>query len=272
MIIGITGARGNLGSSFIKKYKNIHQFNIFKGDISKKKHIDDWLKNSKIDCLIHAAGVVAINEVNRNKKKAYNINVNGTKKLVNSINKYSKKIYFVFLSSAHVYEIKKNKAKETEKLKPISAYGHQKILSEKYIKNNLINKFSILRVFSFTSPKQKKSFFIPAKLKKIKSNKNEIHREIKYLQKRDFIHIEDLCEVLNFFITNQKVGIFNVGSGNAINLYKIISYFCKKFKKKLIYDRHLGQNLNLIPNISKLKRAGFKKKFKKINKILSDFI
>ena len=45
---GITGYKGNLGKTFLKINKNFHYIK-FKGDISKKKDINFWLKNNHFD-------------------------------------------------------------------------------------------------------------------------------------------------------------------------------------------------------------------------------
>ena len=43
--IGITGASGVLGSELQKKIKK--NLIIFKGDLTKKKDVYDWIKNNK---------------------------------------------------------------------------------------------------------------------------------------------------------------------------------------------------------------------------------
>ena len=41
--IGLTGATGSLGKILIKNNKN-YQINIFKGDITNKNDVFDWIK------------------------------------------------------------------------------------------------------------------------------------------------------------------------------------------------------------------------------------
>ena len=66
-IIGITGARGALGSHLIRKYKTQVSFRIYKNKIENKKEFKSWLnKNSDIQYFIHLAGISSIEKTNRN--------------------------------------------------------------------------------------------------------------------------------------------------------------------------------------------------------------
>ena len=56
---GITGSKGNLGKTFVKNSK-IFKFIKFKGDISKKKDVNRWIKNNEFDLIIHFAAIVPI--------------------------------------------------------------------------------------------------------------------------------------------------------------------------------------------------------------------
>ena len=68
-IIGITGARGALGSQFINKYKNKFHFRIYKDKIEDKKKFYLWLKkNIDIEYFIHLAALSSIRETDKNQK------------------------------------------------------------------------------------------------------------------------------------------------------------------------------------------------------------
>ena len=79
--IGITGSTGSLGKAIIYSNKNL-KFIPYKGDIRSKLKLKKWFQNNKLDCVLHLAAVVPIKEVNRNKKKAMDVNYFGTKNLV----------------------------------------------------------------------------------------------------------------------------------------------------------------------------------------------
>ncbi len=273
--IGITGSNGVFGKKFINLYKSNYIFYKFDGDITSKNDVIKWLNSKNFDCIIHAAAKVPIKYVNDNYKYSLKVNFLGTKNLFNNLLLLKKKCFFIFLSTAQVYPFSKKPITENLKIKPISKYGKTKYLAEKYLlskKNNLLG-LSILRIFSYTDKKQSKEFFIPSIVNKIKYSKDYFVTD-KLYQKRDFIHINDLCRFINHVIKYKLKGIINVGSGKSYQLNYIIKYFCKKFNKKIILNKKIlkrKRNQDLYPNISRLKKSGFKFKYN-IKNILDDFI
>ena len=99
--ICITGSTGSLGKAIIHSNKNL-KFIPYKGDIRSKLKLKEWFQNNKLDCVLHLAAVVPIKEVNRNKKKAMDVNYFGTKNLVDLALK-NKISWFFFASTSHVY-------------------------------------------------------------------------------------------------------------------------------------------------------------------------
>jgi nucleoside-diphosphate-sugar epimerase len=99
---GITGGTGSIGSVFTKKTSGF-KFIKFHGDITNKKSVDSWVKKNSFDLIIHLAALVPIKLVNKNIKKAYNVNLNGTRNLINSILKFKVSLkWFFFASTSHV--------------------------------------------------------------------------------------------------------------------------------------------------------------------------
>ena len=274
--IGITGGYGNFGSHLIKKYKKKYKFNVFKGDLRKKNNIDKWISNSNFKIIIHAAAIVEVKKVILNSKKAFDVNVNGTKNLVNSIKIFKKKVKFIYLSSAQVYNFKKDRISEKYKTNPRSIYGKQKLCAENFLQKEFKNikdfQLSILRIFSFTSLKQNNLYVVPSIYNKIKNNRNGIFKTEKFFQKRDFLHINDLCCAIEMFIKRNMYGIYNVGSGIGTPIDFIIKYFAKKFSVSILYTKYdtTLKKKNLISNISKIKKNGFIVRHQ-INDILADF-
>ena len=125
---GITGHTGSLGKVIIKSTKNI-KYIYFKDDVRNKKKVIEWINNNNFMALIHLAAIVPIKIVNKNKKKAYKVNYQGTKNIVDGIKKTNLK-WFFFASTSHVYKSNKKKISENSIIQPISYYGKTKYLSE----------------------------------------------------------------------------------------------------------------------------------------------
>ena len=275
--IAITGHTGVIGSEFVARFKNnvILKCDV---DISNKKQVYKWIKNNQFEIFIHFAAIVPVNQVDRNKKKAYSVNFLGTKYLVDALLKYKKKnnIFFFFSSTSHVYKPtdKKVKINENFKIKPISFYGNIKSLAEKYIINQLSStniNFCIGRIFSFTHFKQKEEYFVPMVFKKILNKKEKEISFSRVNTLRDFIHIDDLLNSIKILINKKITGVVNIGSGFSTDLRIIIFKVLKitKSKKNILIENKKIKS-NLIADISLLKKLGFKPKFT-IDDILKKF-
>ena len=254
---GITGSSGNLGKNFLKVNKNFIYIK-FKGNISNKKQVYQWIKKNKFDILIHFAALVSTLKVNSNYKKAFNTNVNGTKYLVDAVIKHKKNISWIFFSStSHIYPFQKKKIKETFMLNPVSKYGKTKLAAENYFRKKLkkanIN-FCVGRIFSIFDNKGE-GFFTPSLIKKFKSNrKNLVLENINHY--RDFLSTEQISKIIFFLWKKKYVGTINIGSGEKTNLKSVAKIFANKSNKKITF-RYNKPTYHLA-DISKLKKLGYK--------------
>tara|TARA_Y100001958_G_scaffold155565_1_gene146465 strand:+ start:60 stop:617 length:558 start_codon:yes stop_codon:yes gene_type:complete len=170
--IGITGGNGSLGKVLISSYNKVKFFK-FKSDIRNKQKIFEWVKKNNFNAIIHLAAVVPIKTVNKDRKKAYNVNFIGTKNIVDVVAK-SEVGWFFFSSTSHVYSSSKKKISESFKKKPISFYGKTKLLAENYIIKKLHKSkknYCIGRIFSTSNINQKKNYLVPDLIQKIRKEK-----------------------------------------------------------------------------------------------------
>jgi nucleoside-diphosphate-sugar epimerase len=116
-------------------------------------------------------------------------------------------------------------------------------------------KYCIGRIFSYSSPSQKKSYLIPSLINKIKESKNKsvIFKNLSHY--RDFSSLKSICRAINTLRKNKSTGIYNIGSGKFFLLEDIAKYICKKFNKKFIFKQN--KKTFLIGNINKLNKLGF---------------
>lgn len=129
----------------IKKTKYI------KGDIRNKKPIENAIKNQQF--VVHAAAALPIL---REKKLIFDININGTKNVLEASLKNKVK-RFIFISTTAVYGVPRHLPEaETNPLDPIGYYGESKVIAEKlcleYFKKGL--SLNILRPKSFLGPER----------------------------------------------------------------------------------------------------------------------
>ena len=265
--IGLTGSTGSLGKVILKNNKNI-KFKCFRGDITKRSEVLNWVNKNDINILIHLAAIVPIKEVNKNRKKAKQVNYLGTKHIVDACIK--KKIkWFFFSSTSHVYKSSNKKITEKFLKKPISYYGKTKLLAEKYIIKHLEksdSKYCIGRIFSTTNKNQKTNYLVPDLKKKIKQSKKRITL-YNLNHYRDFISMQDISKII-FCLYNVKFkGVVNIATGRAIYLKDIATHICKHYKKKIEFKDNIKKTY-LVANINKLKKIYKKNLVKSLDKMI----
>ena len=271
---GITGSSGVLGKKLIKI--NNFKFLKFKGDISNKNDVDQWIKKNKFDLIIHLAAIVPTNIVEKNYKLANKVNYQGTVNLVKSIKKYNINLkWFFFASTSHVYLSKNKKSflKESSVKKPYSLYGKTKLKAENFIKKNFNGTYKscIGRIFSFTDKNQSNNFLIPAIIKKIKNAKNKklIFNNLHHY--RDFISTDDICSAIIHLWKKKAVGEYNIASGQKIYLETLVKLICKKYNLKCVVTKDNSKKTYLLANINKIRKLGWKPR-KNINLIIKDYL
>jgi nucleoside-diphosphate-sugar epimerase len=267
---GITGHTGVLGKELIKKKNNL-KFIKFKGDITKKKDIKNWLQNNSIDIVIHLAAVVPTNIVKKRFNYANKVNYTGTKLLIDEIINYKKIKWFFYSSTSHVYKFSKKKISENNPTKPSTKYGLTKLRGENYIQKKLSKKipFCIGRIFSFTGVNQKKNYVIPSIINKAKLNKKIIYfNNTNHI--RDFLSIDDVCRAIRILINKRSTGIYNIGSGKKILISDIIKLVFTKYKKKYLI-KNTSKQTCLVSDISKIKKLNWYPK-KNIESILKELL
>ena len=255
----ITGSNGVLGRKLKKELP--YKFYEFKKDIRNIKSVEAWVLKKDFDIVIHLAALVSVDKVNKNYKKAYDVNVKGTLNLFNSIiKKKNKPKWFFFASTSHVYKptTKLTKICETNKVNPQNKYGRTKLIAEKYLKKlskNYPIKICIGRIFSFTDKKQKPPYVIPSIIKKIQFQKKTI--PLKNLNNfRDFLSTKDIISAIDTLRKKKTFGVYNIGSGISFDLRNIAKIFSKKYRKELNFE-NLPKPSFLISNNKKIKKLGW---------------
>lgn len=239
---------------------------FFNGDIRDRKIINKIFKysrdiNSSIDAVIHFAGLKSIIESTQNPQMYWNVNVNGTKVLVDSMDKNNCKT-IIFSSSATVYGNAKEKIiDEFCEINPINTYGKTKANAEKILFEKYCNSkgWRVINLRYFNPIGAHKSYLIGELPNKNATNlfpficKAAI-KEIQYLKIygkdwdtkdgtciRDFIHILDIASghlaALNYLIKQETIyKSINLGTARGTSLMELVSIFEKVTEKKIQYS------------------------------------
>ena len=252
MNILITGANGFLGRALIKRLKREKNFNIFGlvrqkccldidyaiVDLTSTDEVEDIFKRHRFDVIFHFAAVTEHDKIVNDKYRTLDINLNGTRNILQSFNKYCKDALFIYSSSGKVYG-NTNELPITEQalVRPINVLGKVKSITEKIIDFYAVpyNKYVIMRIFNVYGISQKSTFVIPVIMNQLKEGKDITLGNI--TDKRDYLNIEDLTEAFYKIILakdNLKTEeIINIGSGTALSVRDILDEFEKCLNIKI---------------------------------------
>ena len=268
------------------KYPDIEKRLFFyKGDIRDESFLKDiflkfYSNNSKINSVIHFAGLKSVSESVSMPLSYWSMNVCGSVSLFKVMNSFDCN-EIVFSSTANVYDPSfKNKLNEKAPLKPINPYGQskltvEKILQDLYESNPNKWKIAILRYFNpigahFTGEIGEDPIFYPSNLFPLLNYVGL--KKISFLQIfgndwptrdgtgiRDFIHVMDLSRAhlaaLNYIKKNKpQIDIFNIGTGKGTTVLELIKVFESVNKCQINYEissRRHGDISQSIADISK---------------------
>ncbi len=247
LIIGASGFVGPvLSREIAKRYPNVEIFGTYYIhqevdrigdvkpyylDISDKKNVDAILYEIQPDWIIHLAAQSSARISWENPSLTFQINVNGTINLLESIKEFSNKSRILLVGSSEEYGIVDEKPiDENRTLRPMNPYGVSKMTQEElgrlYVKvHNLDIVFT--RSFNHIGPGQEPVFVIPDWCKQIAEiERGEIPPVINVGNlsvKRDFSHVSDVVNSYIDLLEKGETGAYyNVGSGIVSTLKEIL--------------------------------------------------
>ena len=257
----------------IKKIKNKLKF--IKGDIRNINHLNKSFK--KVDAVIHLAYINGTKNFYEEPVKILDIAVKGIINVIDCCIKNNvKELYLA--SSSEVYQTpNKIPTDENEPLKvpdvfnPRFSYGGGKIISELmgiHYGKKFFKKLVIFRPHNVYGPNMGYDHVVPefiTRLMKMKKNNKNFEIQGSGNETRSFIYIDDFISAFDLIIKKGKhLNIYNIGTLEKIKISRLAKIISSFFNKKIILKRkniRKGSAKNRTPNINKLKKLGFKRKF-----------
>lgn len=150
MNILLTGTTGILGKEIKKIFPDCIAPTHEQLDIQNKDEVFDFIKENKIDAIIHTAAITSIRRCEDDKKLAWRINIEGTRNLVNALEQIDGG-YFVYVSTACVFRGDEEMYSEDSIPHPINFYGFTKVVGESIVQS--FSNFLVIRT-NFTGKKE----------------------------------------------------------------------------------------------------------------------
>ena len=261
-------SRGSINK--IKEFKK--KINFIKGDIRNKNDLNKALK--KTDAVVHLAYVNGTKTFYTEPIKILEIAVKGILNVIECcIENNIKELYLA--SSSEVYQTpNKIPTAENESLKipdifnPRYSYGGGKILTElmgvhygkKYFK-----KLVIFRPHNVYGPDMGNDHVVPELINRFKNIGNKKFNILGSDEEtRSFIYIDDFIDAFDLIVRKGKhLNIYNIGTSEKVKIKELAFLISKFFNKKILFNKKKiakGSTKNRCPDITKIKKLGFKKK------------
>ena len=255
----ITGSNGFFGTNFIKKHNKkfkkivgiskskskikLRNYKHYQLDINNHKKLRRVFINEKPNIVILTASNSIVSNSEKNPNITLKTNVFSQVHIFDIIRSLDKDIVIISVESILLYGNQKNKKiklKENIQPQPTNTYQYSKYLlsrlSELY-RNQFNLKIYSLRPASLFGPNDLKlSRIIPKNIKNMLSNKNPIVYSGLSNLKREFLFIEDFCDIVQNIIKYRKripPDIYNIGSGNIYSLKELLKIIINKINPKL---------------------------------------
>ncbi|XRG77797.1 dTDP-4-dehydrorhamnose reductase [Rossellomorea sp. GAMAL-10_SWC] len=146
MKVLVTGYGGQLGYDVVQECER-HALHV-KGcgrqelDITKRESVFSIVDSYKPDVIIHCAAYTAVDKAEDDKENCWNVNVEGTRSLVEAAKKHHSK--FIYISTDYVFNGKGERPfNEGDQPDPIGYYGLTKYEGEKVVQSFIENYFII---------------------------------------------------------------------------------------------------------------------------------
>ena len=217
----VTGVNGQLGYDVLKELKEQGYQDVLaptreEMDITKKDVVQDIVLNYRPDVIFHCAAYTAVDKAEEEKEKCYDINVNGTKYLVECAREIGAKI--IYISTDYVFDGTKDGIYEVDdKTSPVNYYGETKWLGEEVVRgyeNHIITRISW--VFGIHGKN-----FVRTMLK-LAETKTELG--VVSDQVGSPTYTEDLAKVLIKMGLSEKVGTYHVTNEGYCSWYEFAKY------------------------------------------------
>jgi len=273
----ITGSGGFVGGNLKKYFKD--KYNLltprsFELDCVDKNAVKEYFEQNKIDFVIHCGTVGGARGV-QDKDTTIEDNLKMVENILSSKQDDTKIILFgsgaMYGKSRPLHKVKESTIGDFE---PLDLYGKSKMIIAEKIKNR--KDVLCLNIFACYGYNEKSSRFPTYALtQNLKHEKIEINQNVIF----DYLFIEDLCRIVEYFLENEPKfeNIINVTPTKSVSLLEIakivneISDFKSEItiKAETMGNEYTGDNSRLLEEIPDFKFTDMKSGLKALYQYIS---
>ncbi|MCK5698767.1 MAG: GDP-mannose 4,6-dehydratase [Candidatus Aenigmarchaeota archaeon] len=216
--------------SFMPVCTDTKRLDIVKGDVRDEKILDEVL--SGITTVYHLAAVVGVDRVISMPQETWDVEVNGTKMLIEKCIQHKVKRFFLASSSECYGEYSPGSLpmKESDYIMPNTNYGKAKYECEKVCEQyNRGGNISCVaaRYFNVYGKLQSFNGYVIPNMVVQALNNEPIKIYGHGDQLRDFMYIDDTVDATIKLTESELTGVYNIGSGKCMSIKSIAETIIK---------------------------------------------
>ncbi len=256
-VILVTGGAGFIGSHLVDRLSAAgHRVSVI-DDLSRGRrewiHPDAELHEADIrdsaalrravtavapEVVVHLAAMHFIPAVEGAPELAHDVNVNGTRSLLDAVMEQAPKL-LLLASTAAVYPDSRGPIEETCPPAPIDVYGETKLAAERLVgefARQVGTRCVIARVFNVIGPRETNLHVVPELIGQLRSGARTI-RLGDLRPRRDYTDVRDVAAAFHALVDHSSggAGIVNVGSGRSWSVGELVD----------ACERVLGRSVNV---------------------------
>lgn len=237
MKVLITGVGGQLGTKIYaaSEHENYGTYfgdvpkpdeNLFQLNLLEREKVLSLIKQIKPEWVIHCAGATDVDWCEREKKAAWDVNVEATRNVVDACRQISAGI--TYISTSFVFDGSKEIYYENDTPNPINNYGMTKLEGEKIVQTSDL-PFTITRTDQLYGwvGKGKKQNFVVKLLDVLRRGENMEVFEDWY---NNPTLIDNLVEAVLKLLKGNELGIYHATGSTFINRYEWSLIIAEKFR------------------------------------------
>lgn len=197
-------------------------------DIRDKDAVRGVLESTSPSIIIHLAALHYIPYCNENPEETFDVNVVGTRNVLDGARDLATLERVVYASTAAVYPPREDPHSEVDETNPMDIYGRTKLVGE-----DLVRLFATetgvscvtTRLFNIYGPGETNPHLIPAIVEQLDEDDGTHEVELGNLTpKRDFIYGEDVAEAIVTVAAefHGEYRAYNVGTGDAYSVRGVV--------------------------------------------------
>lgn len=225
MKIIVTGVKGQLGYDIVRElkkrnYDDVLGIDVNELDITDSEAVKIFMKKEKPEVIVHCAAYTAVDKAEENEILCNDVNVNGTKYLVDAAKSHDAK--FVYISTDYVFSGDKEGMYDiSDTPNPKSVYGRTKYLGEMETLN--FSKHFIIRI-SWVFGKNGNNFI--KTMLRLGNEKDELNVVSDQIGSPTYTY--DLSRLIVDMIETEKYGIYHATNEGICSWYEFASEIFKQ--------------------------------------------